>query len=91
MVFLKFLQISQENTCVEVSFKQSLQDCNLIKKYLQHSFPVEFAKFLKTLILTNISERLLLKPAQISPGLPFFDNLHFWLKLVQMFYFFIII
>ena len=30
----------------------------------------------KTGVLKNICERLLLKLVQISPGLPFFDNLH---------------
>ena len=45
-VFLKILQISQENTCVGVS----LQACfNFIKKKLEHRcFPMNNAKFLKT-------------------------------------------
>ena len=36
--------------------------------------------------MKKICERLLLKllTTQISPGLPFFDNLHFWRKLVHM-------
>ena len=38
----------------------------------------------RTPILKKICERLLLKPVQVSPGLPFFDNLHFWFKLVDM-------
>ena len=38
-----------------------LQACNFIKKILQHwCFPIKFAKFLRTPILKNISERLLL-------------------------------
>ena len=38
-----------------------LQACNFMKKRLQHScFPVNTAKFLKTPILKNICERLLL-------------------------------
>ena len=38
-----------------------LQLCSFIKKRLQHRFfPLKFAKFLRTLILKNISERLLL-------------------------------
>ena len=45
--------------------------------------PVEFAKFSRTPILKKICKRLLLKPVQISPGLAFFDNLHFWPKLVH--------
>ena len=42
-----------------------------------------FAKILRTPTLKKICKRLLLTPVQISPGLPFFDNLHFWLKLVH--------
>ena len=38
-----------------------LQACNFIKKILQHRcFPMKFAKFLRTPILKNIFERLLL-------------------------------
>ena len=41
--------------------KLQAEACNFIKKKLQHScFPVKFAKFLKTPILKNICERLLL-------------------------------
>ena len=37
-----------------------LQACNFVKKRLQHRcFPVDIAKFLRTPILKNISERLL--------------------------------
>ena len=46
MVFLKTLQYSQENTCVEASLI-TLQTCNSIKKRLQHMFsyfPVNIAK-----------------------------------------------
>ena len=39
-----------------------LQACNFIKKRLQHScFPAKFANFLRTPILKNICEQLLLK------------------------------
>ena len=41
---------------------------------------MEFANFLTTTVLKNICKRLILKPAQISSRLPFFDNLHFWLN-----------
>ena len=61
--FLKkmFLKFSQENTCVGVSFF-SLKTYYFIKKRLQQrGFHVKFAKFLRTPILKNISERLLLK------------------------------
>ena len=38
-----------------------LQVCNFIKKRLQHRyFPVKIAKFLRTITLKNICERLLL-------------------------------
>ena len=37
MVFLKIVQIAQENTCVGVSFSIKLQ-----------AFPVKFVKFLRT-------------------------------------------
>ena len=50
-LFLKTLQISQENTCVGVS-------CNkvtLIKKRLQHRyFPVRYAKFSRTPLFKSI-------------------------------------
>ena len=48
-VFLKISQISQENSCAEVSFLITLQIWGL-----------KFAKFLRTPILKNICERLLL-------------------------------
>ena len=46
-VFLKILQISQENTCAGVSYKvASLQGCSFTKKRLLHRcFPVKFEKF----------------------------------------------
>ena len=41
--------------------EKHLQACNFIKKRLQHSyFPVKFTKFLRTPILKNICQRLLL-------------------------------
>ena len=50
-----------------------LHACNIIKKSLQHScFPAKFAKFLRTFIMKNICERLLLKlfsPALTSSNL----------------------
>ena len=52
-VFLKISQISQENTCVGVSFRPA----TLFKKRLQHwCFPVKFPKFLKTTILKNTAK-----------------------------------
>ena len=62
-VFLKISQYSKKNTCVGVFFNKvaGLKTCNFIKKRLQHScFPVIIAKFLRTSISKNNSERLLL-------------------------------
>ena len=66
-VFLKVLQYSQKNTCVESLFNNvaSLKTCNFIKKRLQHKcFPVNSATFLRTPILKKICELVLLKPLQ---------------------------
>ena len=50
-LFLKISQISQENTCVGVSFFNNVagpQACTFIKKRLQHRcFSAKFAKFFK--------------------------------------------
>ena len=46
-VFLKILNVSQENNCLGVSFHEAegLRVCNFIQKRLQYScFPVKFAK-----------------------------------------------
>ena len=71
-MFLKIYQISLENSCVGVSFEQSCRACNFIKKKLQHSCICEkFAKFLRTTILKNIRERLLLsKETKIKQLVP---------------------
>ena len=71
-MFLKIYQISLENSCVGVSFEQSCRACNFIKKKLQHSCICEkFAKFLRTPILKNIRERLLLsKETKIKQLVP---------------------
>ena len=43
--------------------------CNFFKKRLQHRcFPVKFAKILRTPILNNICERLLLHPKYYTPA-----------------------
>ena len=55
-VFLKFLQNSQENTCVRVSFLIKLQarPATVLKRRLWHRlFPVNFAKFLRTPFFTE--------------------------------------
>ena len=69
------LQISQQNTCVGVSFNKvtglkaynsfnkvtGLKAYNFIKKTLRHKcFPVKFAKFSRATISKNICERLIL-------------------------------
>ena len=59
-VFLKVSQISQEYTCVGVSFNK-VEGQQLFLKSLQHNyFPVKFAKFSRTAIIKCICERLLL-------------------------------
>ena len=77
MVLLKFSQKSQENTCVGVFFLT----VTFLKERLQHrSFPMNFAKFLRTPFFTEHLRWLLLflfaknhqkdnteKPRQISP------------------------
>ena len=64
VVILKFSWISQENTCVGVSFLLKLvvfKACNFIKKRLQHRcFPVICEKFLRTLFSTEHYRWLLL-------------------------------
>ena len=62
-LFLNILQYSQESTCCSSLFKKvaDLKPCNFIKKKLQHRcFSVNIAEFLRTPILKNICERLLL-------------------------------
>ena len=60
-MFLKFSQIPQENTCVGDTFLKSCNPGNSVKKRLQHRcFPVKFAKYLGTPILTDQLQWLLL-------------------------------
>ena len=65
-VFLEISQYSPENTCVRVSILIKLQTwgpeaCNFIKKETPVRFPVKFAKFLRTLFLTESLWWLLLR------------------------------
>ena len=60
-MFLKIPQNLQENTCARVSFliklqaEATLQPATLLKKRLWHRcFPMNFAKFLRTLFLYSI-------------------------------------
>ena len=79
-MFSEISQNSQENTCTRVSF--------LLKKRLWHRcFPVKFEKFLRTPILKNIYERLLLENYILTyynpyiPDILFFKNVSlFWHK-----------
>ena len=57
------ISAKQGNICVVAFFNSvaHLKACNFVKKRLQHScFPVKFVKSLKTPILKNVCERLLL-------------------------------
>ena len=60
MVFLKISQYSNENTCIEVFFL-GLQACNFIKRLQYRCLPVNIVNFLRTPIVKNIWEWLLLK------------------------------
>ena len=63
-LLLKTLQYLHENICVEFSWSL-LRVGNFIKKRFQHKpFPVNIAKFLRTPILKNFRERLLLKSCE---------------------------
>ena len=69
-VLKDFAIFTGKHLCWSLFFKKvtTLQPCNFIKKRLQHRrFPVNIAKFLRTIILKNICERLLhiLKCSQI--------------------------
>ena len=63
-VFLKISQISQENTCIGVSSQKNCRSSGLQfyqKETPTQVFPVKFTKFLRTRILKNICEPLLLQ------------------------------
>ena len=75
-----------------------LQTCNYIKERLQHRcFPARFAKFLRTFILKNNYERLLLRVFQTGPqstfcsidqttiwSLSWITNLHFTVLILEI-------
>ena len=66
IVFLEISQNSQENTCFRVSFSIKLQAATLLKKRLWHRyFPVNFAKFLRTLFFTEHFQWLFLNVTTI--------------------------
>ena len=60
-VFKNLAVLIGKHLCWNVFFNENanLQSCNFIKKRLQHSIPVNIAKFLRTPVLKNIGcERL---------------------------------
>ena len=60
-MFLKFSQIPKENICGGDTFLKSCNPEDSVKKRLQHRcFPVKFAKYLRTTILTEQLQWLLL-------------------------------
>ena len=64
-VFLKISQVSQENTCFGVLFRTA----TVLKKYSNIGvFPVKSGKFLRTSILKNIYEWLLLNSVKHQWG-----------------------
>ena len=59
-MFLKISQNSQENTCAGGSFLIKLQAFECLRTEASRFCPVNFVNFLRTSILKNICERLLL-------------------------------
>ena len=79
-VFLKFLQNSQENTCVRVSFLIKLQarPATVLKRRLWHRlFPVNFAKFLRTPFFTEHHWATTSAEASLGPCQTFMTELFF--------------
>ena len=71
IIVLKKFQNSQESTCAGVFFNKVAgpQNCNFIKKRLQHRFSlVKFAKFLRTLCFTELLQWLLLTVSSFQPA-----------------------
>ena len=66
-VLENFEKFTRKQLCQSLFFDKVAglrpEACNFIKKEPRHScFPVNFAKFLRTLFLANTSERLILNP-----------------------------
>ena len=71
-LFLKTLQFHRNMPVLESLFNKiaDLSACSFIKKRLQNRcFPVILAKFLRTFILKNICERLLLRSSTLRKKL----------------------
>ena len=86
-VFLKILQISQENTCARTSFfnkVSSLSPTTLFKKRLQHKcFPMKFRNFLRTSLFIEHLRWLLLMMQNFF--INFFGDLRISLGLLKYF------
>ena len=86
-VFLKISEISQENICAGVSFKQSCkpEGLNFIQKRLQHRcFPAKSPKFLRTPSFTEHLQPLLLdcEKVYLSTFVSVLQNYH-WKNLMM--------
>ena len=74
-MFLEISQNSQENTCARASYLIKLKPATLLRKRLWHRcFPVNFAKFLRILFLTQHLWWLLV--GGITSGTKNGSNLH---------------
>ena len=60
-VLKNFAKFTRKFLCPSLFYNKIAGLATLLKKRLWHSFPVNFAKFLRIPILENICERLLLK------------------------------
>ena len=63
-VLKNFAKFTRKFLCPSLFYNKIAGLATLLKKRLWHSFPVNFAKFLRIPILENICERLLLKKSK---------------------------
>ena len=75
-VLKNFAKFTRKFLCPSLFYNKIAGLATLLKKRLWHSFPVNFAKFLRIPILENICERLLLKKSSF---------LYLWDKLPWLF------
>ena len=75
-MFLKMSQISQENTCIEISFNKvaGLQDFK--KRLPKRFFPVKFVKYLRTHFFIELLRWLLLEANKDEWELIYFQKWH---------------
>ena len=82
-VVLEISQNSKENTCARDSFLIKLQ-----AGHWHRRFPMNFAKFLRTLFLQNVSGRLLLKPANLilmdSSEWVYWESIYLWENTLEV-------